>query len=103
MRNMITKVCRLVVAASLAMATSAPAKRVVCIDQKKDGSGTPMEDGYLSNHEGWERQNLTTNDIIVKGGSLTDCLARVASGDTLVLIAHGIENTDTGERGVAFE
>ncbi len=57
------------------------AKKVICVD----GGGDP----FLNCHEGWERQNMADGDVILVGGSLTDCLDQVETGDELVIIAHG--------------
>jgi hypothetical protein len=71
------------VAALLTM--PAYAKKVVCI------SG-PI-DPYLANAEGYEREHLAKDDQIKTGlttaQDFKDCLALVASGDTLIIIAHG--------------
>jgi hypothetical protein len=64
-------------------------KRVVCITG--DGSG------YANNVEGYERilkQNAEKDkkqphSSIYVGGKITTCLAKVAGGDTLVIVAHG--------------
>ena len=71
----------------LALSYDASAKKVICVD----GAG----DGYLNNHEGWERQNMQPGDIIQVGGNLTDCMAQLMDGDELVIIAHG-NNRGTG-------
>lgn len=63
---------------------SLSAKKVVCIDDNGDPN-----DGFLNGHEGWERQEAGPDDIVIKGGSLTDCLDQLEDGDTLVIVAHG--------------
>jgi hypothetical protein len=76
-------------------------RRIVCIDQRKDAMGMPIEDGFLSNHEGYERARAGDNDVIVRGGTLTDCLAMVQNGDTLVIVTHGV--SINGMNGAGFE
>lgn len=60
------------------------AKKVICIDDNGDAN-----DGFLNGHEGWERQEAGPDDVIIKGGTLTACMANLADGDTLVIVAHG--------------
>lgn len=65
------------------------AKRVVCITG--DGSG------YSNNIEGYERilaknaekDKKQPQSTIKVGGKIKECLAEVANGDTLVMVAHG--------------
>lgn len=68
---------------------SLSAKKVVCIDDNGDPN-----DGFLNGHEAWERQEAGADDVIQKGGSLTDCMDQLEDGDTLVIVAHG---TNEGE------
>ncbi|MBS1519134.1 MAG: hypothetical protein JSS91_13695 [Bacteroidetes bacterium] len=67
----------------LIFTNNSTARKVICIDQD------PNDNGFLSNHEGWERQNLKPGDIIMVGGPLDSCLKKVMNGDTLIIIAHG--------------
>ena len=64
-----------------ATASVASAKKVICVD----GCNTP----YVNNHEGWARDQMVAGDVIQVGGSLADCLAMLANGDQLIIIAHG--------------
>lgn len=70
-----------------AHADLAYAKRVICID----GAG----DAFLNNAEGYYRANPLPGDVISVGGNLTDCLAQVADGDQIVIVAHGGNNGAT--------
>jgi hypothetical protein len=65
----------------LLLSLNVDAKKIVCID---DGG-----DAFLNAHEGWERQNADDDTVIQVGGSLADCLAQLANGDQLVIVAHG--------------
>jgi len=80
-----------IVVAALLVTAGAPgvgeAKTVVIIDIKLE-AGQPVEDGYLSNKEGHSRAGLREGDVVIRGGSLTDALAQVESGDTVVIICH---------------
>jgi len=60
------------------------AKKVICIDDNGDAN-----DGFLNGHEGWERQEAGPDDVIIKGGTLTACMANLVAGDILVIVAHG--------------
>jgi hypothetical protein len=70
---------------SLLFCPTLSAKKVICIDDNGNAN-----DGFLNGHEGWERQEAGPDDVIVKGGSLTDCMAQLAEGDELVIVAHGV-------------
>ena len=85
-----------------AFCTTVDAKTVVILDIKQDGMGQPTEDGYLSNMEGYTRGEIdtTAGDVVVRGGSMTDALAQVADGDTVVIIVHGL--TGPGGNGFGF-
>ncbi len=87
---------------ALAAPLSAAAKTVVILDIKLDGMSQPTEDGFLSNMEGYARSQIDTKagDIVVRGGSLTDALAQVADGDTVIIIMHG--RTGPGGNGFGF-
>lgn len=72
--------------AVLVLAGTAYGKKVICVDG--------CNSAFVNNHEGYERAlGLAATDVIQVGGSLTDCLAMLVNGDTLVIIAHG---TGTG-------
>lgn len=90
--------------AAVLSATPAFGKRVVCISVKVDAGGQPTEDGYLASYEGWVRKNPQEGDVIIRGGNLTDCLANVQNGDTLIIIAHGVKICDPsgGELRIEF-
>lgn len=59
------------------------ARRLICID------ADPNDNGFLSNAEGWERQNLREGDEIHVGGNLDSCLKKAKNGDTIIIICHG--------------
>lgn len=61
----------------------AEARKLICIDSD------PNDNGFLSNGEGWERQNLKPGDEIHVGGSLDDCLKHAKNGDTIIIYCHG--------------
>jgi hypothetical protein len=73
------------------IASSALAKKVVCVD----GAG----DGFLNNAEGYHRATAKDGDTVVVGGSLKDCMDQVGEGDCLVIIAHGVEIEIENEDG----
>lgn len=59
-------------------------KTVVCT--------APTDDGFVSQGEGFERVGIVpgkVQDVVQNGGRIQDCLGRVASGDNLVIVAHG--------------
>jgi hypothetical protein len=68
-------------------ATECEAKTVVIVDIKLF-DGQPEEDGFLSNREGHARAGLREGDVVIRGGSLTDALAQVENGDTVLIICH---------------
>lgn len=59
------------------------ARKLICIDSD------PNDNGFLSNLEGWVRQNMNDGDEIHIGGSLSDCLAKAKNGDTIIIGCHG--------------
>lgn len=67
--------------ALIALSQAAIAKKVICVDG--------CNSAFVNNHEGYERANMAAGDVIQVGGNLQDCLAMLANGDTLVIIAHG--------------
>lgn len=68
------------------LVTSVSARKVICIDQGA------ADDSFLNGSEGRERQEAQTGDLIIKGGSLQACLDSLATGDSLIIVAHGIED-----------
>ena len=78
----------LALCAALILASAADAKKVVCVD----GGSDPDLNGY----EGWISSQLTVPPDVVKvGGTLNDCMALVAKGDELIIIAHGVAVSDS--------
>jgi hypothetical protein len=75
-------------------------KKVICID-----NAGGAQSRFLNNHEGYERAlGIGPNGVVQIGGNLTDCLAMVANGDELVIIAHGAPGSFTfgGQNYTAF-
>jgi len=65
-------------------------KTVVCIDNQGDG--------FLNNSEGWFRSQLKAGDLLEvgdgKAASFGRTLRKLKSGDTLVVVVHGVQIDD---------
>jgi hypothetical protein len=61
-------------------------KTVLCVDS--------LNEGAVNEGEGWERVGLGPVDVVQNGGQLPACLAQVAAGDDLVIVAHGVPATN---------
>jgi hypothetical protein len=80
------------VAGSLGLLSAAVhARTIVCVDGGNDE--------YVSMIEGYYRSLLAPPDDIQVGTNLTDCLAKAADGDRIIIVAHGVRTNGVAGGG----